>query len=162
MDVFTANMIAENLYSQVDLEGNSYLIMSEITDHKSDGSAVKKGDGMEVTSDGKVRPKQTTKGWKLLVSWKDGTASWVPLKDLKEAYPVQVVEYAVANKILEEPAFAWWAKHVLKKWDRIIHKVKSRYWARMHKYGIILPKSVEEALRIDRETGTNLWSLTSR
>jgi hypothetical protein len=31
--------------------------------------------------------------------------SWVPLKDMKEAYPVQVVEYAVANKILGEPAF---------------------------------------------------------
>jgi hypothetical protein len=40
-DVFTANLIAENLYSQeVDEEGNSYSIMSKITDHKSDGSAV--------------------------------------------------------------------------------------------------------------------------
>jgi hypothetical protein len=115
MDVFTANMIAENLFSQVNLEGNSYLVMSEIADHKSDGSAIKKDDGMEVTSNGREHPKRTTKGWKLLVSWKDGTASWVPLKDLKEAYPVHVAEYAMANKILEEPAFAWWAKPVLKK-----------------------------------------------
>jgi hypothetical protein len=99
-------MIAENLYSQVNLEGNSYSIMSEITDQKSDGSAVKKDDGMEVTCNGREHQKRTTKGWKLLVSWKDGTASWVPLKDLKKAYPVQVAEYAMANKILEEPAFA--------------------------------------------------------
>jgi hypothetical protein len=42
------------------------------------------------------------------------------VKDLKEAYPVQVAEYALTNKILEEPAFAWWARHVLKKRDRII------------------------------------------
>jgi hypothetical protein len=132
--------------------------MSEITDHKSDGSAVKKDDGMKVSSNGHKHPKQTTKGWKLLASWKDGTASWVPLKDLKEAYPVQVVEYIImANKILEEPAFAWWAKHVLTKCDHIIRKVKSRYWARTHKYGIVLPKSVEEALRINREMGTDLW-----
>jgi hypothetical protein len=64
-------MIAENLYSQVDLEGNSYLIMSEITDHKSNRSAVKKDDGMEVTSNGREHLKHTTKGWKLLVSWMD-------------------------------------------------------------------------------------------
>jgi hypothetical protein len=74
---------------------------------------------------------------------------------MKEAYPVQVAEYAVASKIQEEPAFAWWARHVLKKRDRIIRKVKSRYWTRTHKFGILLPKTVAEALRIDRETGTN-------
>jgi Reverse transcriptase (RNA-dependent DNA polymerase) len=156
-DIFTANIIAENLYSQVDEEGNSYSIMSEIIDHKRDGAAVTKDDGMETTKDGLQRPRRTTKGWKLLVSWKGGTSSWVPLKDLKESHPVQVAEYALANKILEEPAFAWWGRHVLKKRDRIIKKVKSRYWERSHKYGIRLPKSVKEALRFDRESGTDFW-----
>ena len=60
-DVFTANLIAENLYSQVDEEGNLYSIMSEITDHKSDGSAVRRDDGMEVMIDGSTRPRRTTK-----------------------------------------------------------------------------------------------------
>jgi hypothetical protein len=131
--------------------------MSEIIDHKSDGTAVSKDDGYETTRDGVQRPRRTTKGWKLLVSWEDGTSSWVPLKDLKESHPVQVAEYALANKILEEPAFAWWAWHVLRKRDRIIQKVKSRYWDRTHKFGILLPKSVKEALRFDRESGTDLW-----
>ena len=156
-DVFTANIIAENLYSQVDEEGNSFSIMSEITDHKSDGAAVTKDDGWEQTKDGHRRRRRTTKGWKLLVNWKDGTSSWIPLKDLKESHPVQVAEYALANKILEEPAFAWWSRHVLKKRDRIIKKVKSRYWERSHKYGILLPKSVEEAMRLDRKSGTDVW-----
>ena len=94
----------------------------------------------------------------MLVSWKGGTSSWVPLKDLKESHPVQVTEYALANKILEGPAFAWWGRHVLKKRDRIIKKVKSRYWERSHKYGILpLLKSVTEALQMDRESGTNFW-----
>ena len=97
-DTFTANIIAENLYSQVDSEGNSYSILDEIVDHKSDGTAVSKDDGYDVAKDGTPRPKRTTRGWKLLVSWKDGSTSWVPLKDMKEAYPVQVAEYAVANK----------------------------------------------------------------
>jgi hypothetical protein len=43
----------------------------------------------------------TTKGWKLLVEWKDGSTDLLPLKDLKESYPVQVAEYAVANKMAE-------------------------------------------------------------
>jgi hypothetical protein len=76
---------------------------------------------------------------------------------MEESFPVQVAEYAVMNKILEEPAFAWWAWHVLRKRDRIIRKVKSRYWSRTHKFGILLPKSVEEALRLDKESGTDLW-----
>ena len=49
--------------------------------------------------------RRTTKGWQLLVQWKVGSTSWTPLKDLKESNPVEVVEYAVANKIANEPAF---------------------------------------------------------
>jgi hypothetical protein len=67
----------------------------------------------------------------------------------QESNPVEVAEYALVNKILEEPAFAWWARHVLRKRDQIIKKVQSRYWDRMHKYGVLLPKSVDEVLRID-------------
>jgi hypothetical protein len=45
--------------------------------------------------------------------------SWVPLIDLKESNLIEVVEYAIANKISEEPAFAWWTRQVLKKRDRM-------------------------------------------
>jgi hypothetical protein len=41
--------------------------------------------------------------------------SWVPFKDLKESNPIEEAEYAIANKISEEPAFAWWTRQVLKK-----------------------------------------------
>jgi hypothetical protein len=62
------------------------------------------------------------------------------------------------NKISEEPAFKWWVEDTLRKRHRIIKKVKSaKYWKRTHKYGIRLPHSVEEALRIDEETGTDFW-----
>jgi hypothetical protein len=156
-DVFTANTIAESMYSQIDDEGNSFAIMDAITDHKSDGSALTKDDGFVEGPNGQRTPKMSTKGWKLEVSWKDGSTDWVPLKDLKESNPIEVAEYAVANKIAEEPAFAWWVYHVLKKRDRILKKVKSRYWKRTHKYGIRLPKSVDDALRIDKETATTFW-----
>jgi hypothetical protein len=153
----TANLIAENIYSQVDQEGRSYSVLREIVDHRSNGHALKKDDGYEIGSNGQRRPKHTTKGWELQVEWRDGSMSWVPLKDLKESNPIEVAEYAVANKISEEPAFAWWTRHVLKKRDRMICKVKSRYWSRTSKYGIELPKTVEEAYDIDKRTGTDFW-----
>jgi hypothetical protein len=100
--------------------------------------------------------KPTNRGWSLLVSWKDGSSDWLPLKDLKDAYPVQIAEYAAANKIAHEPAFNWWVHTVLRKRNRIVAKVK-RYWRTTHKFGIRVPKTVEEALSIDDETGTDFW-----
>ncbi len=119
IDVLTANAIAESLYSQVDEEGRSYSILSEIMDHRKDGNAISSDDAKIPGTD---RLRRTTKGWQLLVEWKDRSSDWIPLADLKNSYPVQVAEYAVNNKIASEPAFAWWVPHVLKKRDRIIQE----------------------------------------
>ena len=115
-------------------------------------------DGTFITKSGTRRDKPTTKGWKLLVSWKDGTTSWVRLADMKESFPVEVAEYAKAAKIIDEPAFKWWCYKVLRKKSRLISGAKTKYWLKTHKYGIRLPKTIQEALRIDRETGTDFWA----
>jgi hypothetical protein len=73
----------------------------------------------------------------------------VPLKDMKEAFPVQTAEYAVANKVAKQTR--------PETRDRMIKKVKSRYWKRSHKYGVELPKSVKEALAVDTKSGTTFW-----
>jgi hypothetical protein len=80
------------------------------------------------------------------------------LKDLKVSNLIELAEYAVANHIAEEPAFKWWVSHTLRKQNRIISKVKSKYWKTMHKFGCKLPHSVAEALEIDRLAGTDLWT----
>ena len=92
----------------------------------------------------------------MLVQWKDGSITWVSLKDMKESYPVQVAKYCVHSRISADPAFAWWVPYVLKKCNRIISKVKSKYWIRTHKFGIWVPKSVQEAKRIDKQNGDML------
>ena len=157
MDSFTTNIIAENLYSQVDEQGRTYQILKEIVDHRKDNRAVHISDGMVRTRSGRLRKRITTIGWQLQVEWKDGSTSWVPLKDLKESNPIELAEYAVASQIQDEPAFAWWVRDVLRKRTRIICKVKSRYWSRTHKYGVELPKTVEEAYAIDKKTNTRFW-----
>ena len=157
-ETYSANLIAEHMFSQVDEEGHHFELISEIINHETDGDAVTKDDGYLTAKNGKQTRRITTKGWKLLVEWKNGSSSWVPLKDMKEAFPVQCAEYAVANKISEEPAFAWWIHSVLRKRDRILMKVKSKFIRKSHKYGVEIPKSVQHALQIDERTGTTFWS----
>ena len=147
------------MYSQVDTEGNEFILLQEICDHWKDGLAVAKDNMFVAHTRGSSNAvhRRTTKGWQLLVQWKDGSTSWTPLKDLKESNPVEVAEYAVANKIANKPAFIWWARDVLRKCDRMIAKVRSHYWKRTHKFGVLIPKSVKEALILDDKTGTDLW-----
>jgi hypothetical protein len=157
-DQYAANVIAENLFSQVDSEGRRFLVLSEITDHSADGRAIKQADGFTRSYNGNQVPKQTTIGWKLLVGWKDGSEEWIPLKNLKASNPIELAEYAVANNLGDEPAFKWWVAETLRKRQRIIGKIKSRYWVTTHKFGIRLPKTVDEALKLDKETGTTFWT----
>ena len=105
-------------------------------------------------ANGQEKLKKTTKGWQLSVLWRDGSITWVPLKELKNSNPVEVAEYAVANRLVDEPAFAWWVPHVLRRRNRIISKVKTKYWRTTHKFGVQLPKTVEEALQSISKAGS--------
>ena len=155
---YSANLIAENMLTQVDSDGYSLSLMEGIVDYRKDeAGAVSKDDGYVVTKRGKKQLRKTTSGWHLLVRWKDQSESWVPLKDMKESHPVDVAEFAKARGIHEEPAFAWWVPYTLRKRDVILASVKSRVRKTTHKYGIELPTSVEHAYRIDAANGDTFW-----
>ena len=87
----------------------------------------------------------------------DGTQDWMALKDVKDGYPIDLAEYAVAQHIETEPAFHWWVPQTLNHMRRMINKVRKKYWKTTGKFGIRLPHSVDEALAIDKETGTDFW-----
>ena len=159
---YFANTIAENLWSQCDSEGRQFQLLKEITDHRKNGRALSKDDGYTFAQNGDKIPKKTTVGWDVLVEWTDGSTQWIPIKDVKDSNPIELAEYAIANKIAEEPAFAWWVPFVIKKRYRMINKVKKKYWRTTHKFGIKLPHSVEEALRIDKENGNDYWEKAIR
>ena len=109
------------------------------------------------TFKGRTHQKKTTRGLSLCIPWKDGSTSWEPLKDLKESNPLGVAEYVVMNGIQNKPTFAWWVPFALKQTDHIIKTVKSRYQRKWQKYGIEVPKTVQRALEIDKETNTDFW-----
>jgi hypothetical protein len=87
-----ANVIAENLFSQVDPEGNCHALFDDIIDYRTNDQVLALKDATIITSSGTSRKKPTTAGWELLIQWKDGSTSWVTLKEAKHSYPVQVAE----------------------------------------------------------------------
>ena len=156
-ETFAANILAENLLAQVDEHGHKHRMMEEISEYRKGKDAIEKEDGYIITSNGTRRKRWTTKGWELHVIWKDGSSNWISLKDMKESFPIEVADYAKDNGIEEEPAFAWWVPHVRRKRNALIQKIKSKYWERTHKYGIRIPRTIKEALEIDKENNDTMW-----
>ena len=46
---------------------------------------------------------------------------------------------------------------MLRRHNKIIVKVKAKYWRTTHKFGIRVPKYVDEVLEIDKENVNTLW-----
>jgi hypothetical protein len=147
----------ENIDSQVDVDGYRHLIFQEIMDHKKDHTAILMDDKW-IQHGANKSLRKTTQGWFLQVSWRDGTTSWESLQNLKESNPVEVAHYAIANKIAEETAFAWWIPYTLKHQERIIKASKTMKHKKQTKFGLEIPPSPQRAYEIDKETGTTFWT----
>ena len=154
---YAANIIAENMYSTIDENGFSKLILDCILDHSKDDSAVSKADKYLITKSGNRRLRKSTIGWTLLVRWKNGSEQWVPLKLLKDNYPVETADYAMANQIQDESAFIWWVPYTLRKRDVILSSVKARVRQTNIKYGIKVPRTLKEAIMFDKENNNTFW-----
>ena len=154
---YIANIIAESIYSNTDEEGRSHSILDDTIGHRRSEDTVSKEDGFTVVKNVKRRV-VTTKGWDLLVTWRDGSRSWIESKDLKESHPVDVAEYAMSRKLENYPAFAWWVSTVLKRREKIISKLKSLRRAHKDiKFGIEIPTSLKQARELDKSNGNSLW-----
>ena len=97
--MLAANVIAENMLSQIDDEGQHQMLLDGVVDHRTLQDAIRKSQGTYVDANGRTQTKQTTRGWDLLVEWKDGSSNWIALKDLKESYPIQVADTLLIIKL---------------------------------------------------------------
>ena len=153
----TTNAILENLWQQTDDDGRFSKVFKGISSHRKNDTAVEKTDGWYTTDNNIKKRKITTKGWEFLVDWSDGSQSWLPLYNIKQSNPIEAAEYAVAEGIQDEPAFAWWVKTVLKKRSHYINKLRTVVKNNQLKYGLKVPKTVKEALAIDVENKNSYW-----
>ena len=82
MEELIANVISENMLSQLDSEGHHYQILKEISYHSVDRISIKRSNGFIISCSSNVHAKSKTIGWKLEVRWKDETLSWITLKNV--------------------------------------------------------------------------------
>ena len=120
----TANVIAECMYVQRDEDKNDILLLDSFVDHRKSERVLSLRD-QQLTVNGRPCMKCLTAGWECVL-WKYESTTCEKLSDLKECYPVETSEFEVLQELDHEPAFNWWEKHVLRKRDRIISKVKQQ------------------------------------
>ena len=97
---YSANVIAQNVYSNLDEDGHFQHVFDCIEYYSKDDQEIPMKDKYIITKQVSKRLRKTTVGWKLLVRWKDNSTDWVTLKIMKESYPVQVSEFAVDNNLV--------------------------------------------------------------
>jgi hypothetical protein len=149
------------MYAQCDPDGNQYVLLDSLIDHRRLDMALRLSDQTAVRNDGRTYQKRNTVGWQICCQWKDGLLSWEKLSELKESHPLETAEYAVTMGINHEPAFNWWVPRVLRKRDQIISAVAKRFACflkRTRKFGIEIPRTVKEALELDCHNGNTLWA----
>ena len=89
------NVVAENLYSQVNTEGYEYLSIKVIVQHHLNDAAVKCTDKTFINGERLI----TMIGWELQCRMSDGTTQWLPLKDAK-VHSQQGFDFKVLEHIL--------------------------------------------------------------
>ena len=137
------------MLTQVDSDGMSTTLMEAIVDHqRDDEKALQHHDKYVQTKNGRHHLRKSTKGWELLIKWKDKSESWIKMADMKESHPVEVAEYARARGIDKEPAFESWVPHTLKKRQVILSALKKRIRKTTHKYGIENPQVLSMPLNL--------------
>ena len=100
----------------------------------------------------------TMKGMDNQVRRHDGSTDWFPMEKLKDSNPVELAECAISAQLSDEPVFKWRPPPVSENGDCIIKRMKSGDWSKtQHESRIGLPRTVEHALEIDRETATTFW-----
>jgi hypothetical protein len=63
--ILNANLIAEAMYAQCDLDGNQYILLDSIIDHRQLDTAIKPSDQKVVQPDGWTYMKRGTIGWQV-------------------------------------------------------------------------------------------------
>ena len=123
MTELAANIIAESMYAQCDIDGNEYPLLEILINHRKNGSTLSIED-QKVVIKGQETLRKSSAGWDMCFKWKDTSTSWEKLFDVKEFHSIHIAKYVIVQGIQHEPAFDWWVHHVLKKRYQIISMVR--------------------------------------
>ena len=88
IEKMTTDKISENILSQIDSQGNHFLLLKEINNNCKYSPEINRVYKFLTSKSGNVHAKKTTGGCNFKVEWKGGSSEWVPLVDLKHSNPV--------------------------------------------------------------------------
>jgi hypothetical protein len=71
----TTNLISKSTYAQCDPDGNQYLLLADIVDHRSMNNALTLADQKVVQANGRTYLQQSTARWQLCCQWIGGSTS---------------------------------------------------------------------------------------
>ena len=71
----TANVISAQMYAQCESEGNMYVMLDDLTDHRKSSKALSIEDQKTTDSRGRNMMRLFTAGWRICCQWKDGSTS---------------------------------------------------------------------------------------
>ncbi len=111
---------------------------------------------------------RTLKGGKriaeVLVKWAgDWEPTWEPMSIIKKDDPVTLAKYAEDKGILDQTGWRWAKQYCKnkKKLERQLNQcrmmAKRTGRAVKYKFGVRIPRSIQEAYTLDKENGNTLW-----
>ena len=88
--------------------------------------------------------------------------TWEPLSVIRRSDPVTCAIYAKENNLLDKPGWTRFRK-IASKQDRmirLINKAKGKviHAKPLYKFGVQVPRSHDEAMKLDEINGNKLWA----
>ena len=89
-EAMAANLIADNIFVSVDEEVHRNMLLGSIDDSRTSGEYFRGKMHFLQFQNGTIHCNETTKGWEILIQWKDISTIWTKIKDVKDSYPVEL------------------------------------------------------------------------
>ncbi len=104
--LLTANMTAQAMYAQCDIDRNVYFSLECFVDIKKDSTAISLDD-QKAVHNGQEYLHHTTLSLHKCFQWKEGSKSWEKLLDVNESHILQIAKNTVAMHVDHKPGFNW-------------------------------------------------------
>ena len=106
-------------------------------------------------------PEYKGSSYNVFVLWEDGSKTWEPLNMVSKDDPVTLAAYAKDHDLLETPG--WKFLRRIAKREKVLKRMlnqarrQSKNDSIRYQFGVQVPRSVQEAYKLDQENGNELW-----
>jgi hypothetical protein len=136
------NKIAASHNDSVNGDGHSWYTFDNIIGHETCNEVV-----------GCIK----TTTWWLEVLWDGDQITWERLAGMKSKDLSTVAQYAYDSQLSNQPEFGKWVNYDIKKKHCLIKQAMKRKRFNRYKYVVEIPRTMAEAIALDKNNGNTLW-----